>query len=538
MMEARLLWSLGLRKIAVPKISSGYCLLLRKIYDEDMEILKTGIIYCRVSSKEQIEGTSLDSQERACREYTERNGIKILETYVERGESAKTANRTEFNKALAFCTDKKNKVTFFIVYKLDRFARNQDDHVTVRAILRRAGTDLRSVTEPIDETPIGRAMEGVLSVFAEFDNNVRTERTKGGMLERLKQGVWPWIAPLGYFRPYQGSNIVPEEAIGSLIRLGFEEYSKGTHTFASIADFLNERGLKTKLGKPLTPQLMEKMLKNPLYCGVMKVWGEYEGAFDPIVSKSLFAKCQPDYIQSTQASPRSANNPVFPLRRLIVCDECRIPLTGSTSKGRHGKGYSYYHHHDKQCQKTKSIPKEAFEQQFVEYLDGISPDSEYEKLFKAIVLDIWKNNYKKIDEENEQINKQISTLTSERQKIFDFHLAGKYTDEEFEEQKKRISESISQKRLLIREKWDEEFEMEEVLEYCFSYVRNTSKSWIEADYKEKIRLQKLVFAGRIEFDGKKLGTAELRQVYKINQTFQSDKSSLVAPRGVEPLLPG
>jgi len=70
---------------------------------------KRGIIYCRVSSKDQIDGTSLSSQERFCREYTERNNIKILKTYIEKGESAKTANRTEFNKALAFCSGKKIK---------------------------------------------------------------------------------------------------------------------------------------------------------------------------------------------------------------------------------------------------------------------------------------------------------------------------------------------------------------------------------------------------------------------------------------------
>ena len=503
-----------------------------------METSKTGIIYCRVSSKEQVDGTSLGSQERFCKEYAERNNIKVLNVYVEKGESAKTVNRTEFNKALVFCGNAKNNVTFFIVYKLDRFARNQEDHVMVRALLKKGGTDLRSVTETIDETPVGKAMEGMISVFAELDNNMRTERTKQGMLERVKEGIWIWRAPLGYSRPYKGSNIVPDKEKSPLIRLGFEEYAKGTYTYKSIAQFLSERGLRTTIGKPPTPQIMEKILKNPAYCGIIKVWDVYKGAFEPIVSESLFAQCQPDYMKSAHALPRSVNNPLFPLRRLIVCGDCSIPLTGSTSKGRKGKGYPYYHHHDRHCQKTKSIPKETFEQDFVEYLDGITPDGEYEKLFKAIVLDIWKNNYKKIDEENIQINKQITVLTNERQKVFDFHLAGEYTTDEFEEQKKLINERISQKRLLIREKWDEEFEMEEVLEFCFSYVRNTAKAWIEADYKTKLRLQKLVFAGRVNFDGEKLGTAEFRQVYGINQAYQTDKSSLVAPRGVEPLFSG
>ena len=68
---------------------------------------KTGIIYCRVSSQEQVQGTSLTMQERYCRQYAEREHIKVLECFIEEGESAKTTNRTEFQKALAFCADKK-----------------------------------------------------------------------------------------------------------------------------------------------------------------------------------------------------------------------------------------------------------------------------------------------------------------------------------------------------------------------------------------------------------------------------------------------
>lgn len=499
---------------------------------------KTGIIYCRVSSKDQIEGTSLGSQERLCREYAERNNITILKVYIERGESAKTANRTEFNKALAFCSDKKNDVTFFIVYKLDRFARNQEDHVMVRALLKKAGTDLRSVTETIDETPIGKAMEGMISVFAELDNNMRTERTKQGMMERLKQGVWVWSAPLGYYRPYKGSNIVPEPQISNLIRLAFEEYSKGTYTYQKIASFLAKKGLRTKQGKEPSAQLMQKILTNPIYCGKIDVWGGHKGVFEAIISESLFQRCQPDYMKSAHASPRSFNNPLFPLRKLVICEKCQTPITGSSSTGRHGVKYPYYHHPHPSCDKAKSIPKKSFEQLFIECLDTITPDARYEKLFKAVVLDIWKNNYKTMDMENAKIRRDITALEAERQKVFDFHRAGKYTDDDFLEQKNKINDTINQKHSLIQEKREEEFEMEEMLDYCFSYIRTTAKSWIKADYATKLRLQKLVFAGSINYDGEKFGTPDLRLVYKINQHFRADKSSLVALRGIEPLFTG
>ncbi len=172
--------------------------------------VKTGIIYCRVSSKEQVEGTSLGFQEAQCREYAKREGIEILRVYIEKGESAKTANRTEFNKAINHCSEKKGMVGYFIVWKIDRFARNSDDHSVVRVILKRYGTQLRSVTEPIDNSPMGRMTENMLAAMAEFDNSSRAERTKGGQLTRLNEGVWCWHAPVGYYRPYKSQNIVPE----------------------------------------------------------------------------------------------------------------------------------------------------------------------------------------------------------------------------------------------------------------------------------------------------------------------------------------
>ena len=92
--------------------------------------VKKAIIYCRVSSPEQVEGTSLESQERMCREYAKREGISALEVFIDRGESAKTADRTEFIKAISFCSQKKNEVkttiknsTTLIHYKLFQIVR-------------------------------------------------------------------------------------------------------------------------------------------------------------------------------------------------------------------------------------------------------------------------------------------------------------------------------------------------------------------------------------------------------------------------------
>ncbi len=499
--------------------------------------IKTGIIYCRVSSKEQVEGTSLEMQERVCREYAAKNGVEILEVFVDRGESAKTADRPQFLKAIGFCSNKKRLINFFIVYKLDRFARNQDDHVSVRAILKRFNTELRSATEPISETSVGRAMEGMISVFAEFDNNVRTERTKGGMMERIKQGVWVWQAPIGYYRPHQGSNITPKSETASYIRLIFEEWAKGTYSYDSLAKFTAERGFRTKNGKLPFPQLIEKIIKNEIYAGIINVWDlRIDGAFEPIVDKELFARCQARRKGDGRANHRQVANPDFPLRR-TVCLTCLGSITGSYSRGRKGKKYAYYHHHKQNCENAVFIPKATFEQLFVEYLNEITPSIKYEKLFRVVMIDIWQSNYKKFDQENGQLRKQIERLEQERQEIFNLHRSGVYTDEEFLEQKNILSQRIREKSQLMNENRIEEFDMDEALTYCFNFIREGAKTWMRLRrYEFKMRFQNNLFPEKLQFNGKKFGTAKLASIYKLNQEYDGKKSNLVASRGVEPLF--
>ena len=498
---------------------------------------KTGIIYCRVSSSEQIENTSLESQERACREFAERQSISVVEPpFIERGESAKSANRTEFQKAIARCADKKQPISYFIVFKLDRFARNQDDHVTVRALLKRYGTELRSVTEPINETPVGRAMEGMISVFAEFDNNIRTERTRGGMLARARQGFWCWQAPLGYYRTTKKANITQNTEIAPYIQLAFEEWSKGIYTYESLAHYLDDRGMRTRYGKKPSSQLIEKILKNEIYCGVIDAFGERnEAAFAPIVSKELFARCQKN--KASLSGKRAPNNPLFPLRKLVLCSECAQIFTGSSSRGKMGKRYPYYHHQKQNCPLATSIPKSTFEQLFVEFLDSITPNAKFEKLFRAVILNTWQNSYKKLDQNNARIRREIDGLETERQRIFDLHRESKYTDNEFQEQKKLVNERISQKYQLVEDNRIEEFDMDLALNYCFEHVRETAKRWEMAKFGKKLRLQGLIFDGKVYFDGKQFGTQELSSIYRLNQEYGGKKSSLVAPRGIEPRLP-
>jgi site-specific DNA recombinase len=500
---------------------------------------KTGVMYCRVSSAEQVAGTSLEMQQRTCREWAERENIKIVHTpFIEEGESAKTANRTEFQKALAFCAAKKPKVDFFIVHKLDRFARSQEDHAVTQAFLKKHGTRLRSVTEQIDETPVGKAMEGMLSVFAEFDNNVRASRSKSGMVERLKQGVWVWAAPIGYKRLTQGGNLVADEERAPYVRLAFEEWAKGTYSLRSLSDFLYERGFRTHKNGKLRSQQIHNLLHNPLYVGIMRMGDiEFQGSFSSIVDEELYFKCQSRIRRKFSPSNPVSINPHFPLRRFAVCTECKTGLTGSFSTGRKKVRYPYYHHHKQNCPLATSLSKVVVEQSFTELLEEVSPKHKgYEKAFKAIVMDRWQANYKKLDAENSLLRKEIIALENERQRIFDLHRSGTYSDGEFVEQKDYINQLLQQKKQLSEEKRIEEFNMETALSYCFEFVRDSGDTWNsfneEPDYR--LRFQKMIFPEKVTFDGKKFDTTKMSIVYELNQTTGTDLQNLVRPPGLEP----
>src|SRR6059036_3549827 len=178
------------------------------------------VIYVRVSTKEQTENLSLPTQIRACEEYCKREGYEVLERFREEGESAKTTDRTELQNLLKYCRTHKGKVHFVVVYNLTRFAREKYDHFALRAHLKSLGISLRSATEPIDDTSTRKLMEGVLAAFAQFDNDVRSDRTRAGMRAALELGRWTFLAPLGYLNAHRstGRSLIPDPERAPLVR--------------------------------------------------------------------------------------------------------------------------------------------------------------------------------------------------------------------------------------------------------------------------------------------------------------------------------
>jgi DNA invertase Pin-like site-specific DNA recombinase len=214
------------------------------------------VIYIRVSTKEQTENLSLSTQLKACDEYCQRQGFEVLARFREEGESAKSADRTELQKMLHYCRLHKGRVQFVVVFNLTRFAREKYDHFVLRAHLKSLGISLRSATEPIDDTSTGKLMEGVLAAFAQFDNDVRSERTRGGMRAALELGRWTFLAPLGYLNAPRamGNSLIPDPERASLVRRAFQDFATGRFTKHEVRKAVNDLGLKTRRGQPVPSQ--------------------------------------------------------------------------------------------------------------------------------------------------------------------------------------------------------------------------------------------------------------------------------------------
>ena len=296
------------------------------------------MIYCRVSTVEQTQNLSLPTQEARCREYCERAGLTVARVFVDAGESAKTANRPQLQKMLSYCREQKCSIRAVVVYQLNRFSRDSRDHHVLRGLLLGLGISVRSVTEPIDDTSTGKLMESMFAALAQWDNDVRGERTKAGMSEAGRRGRFPF-RPLGYrngSRALGEPSLVPDADLGPLVTRAFEHYASTKSLKSDILRTFAALGLKGRNGRAITPQTLDRMFRNPIYVGrvVVKGWKlDVRGDFVPLVSADVFRQVQLKLSSSSQAEPRKTLRNDFPLRRFVRCATCDTKLTGELVNG-------------------------------------------------------------------------------------------------------------------------------------------------------------------------------------------------------------
>jgi DNA invertase Pin-like site-specific DNA recombinase len=393
-----------------------------------------------------MEGTSLESQQAACSEYTKSKNIDILKVFIEQGESAKFADRTQLLELIEFCRKNKGSVDALLVWKVDRFARNVADHFSVKSTLAKLGVRIISVTEPIDNNPEGNLMETILAGFAEFDNSVRAMRTVQGMRRRIQDGIFPWRPPLGYKSSVSGTEKknapdLPDEPSFSLVRRAFQEFATGAYTKAEIGRLMSRWGLVTVRGKALAPQSLDELFNNPFYMGTLvDPWSgeEHPGKHTPVVTRAEFTRVQQVISARRRAVPHRKEREEFPLRGIVRCEACRHQLTAAFSRGR-SNSYPYYLCSQKQCaRRGKSVPAAKVHDEFTSFLDEIAPRPELIDEIAERVIKIAEEDKQSRSHQQRRRRKTIGQLEAQVNELIRMRAQQLLTNEEFLRQKQGL----------------------------------------------------------------------------------------------------
>lgn len=225
--------------------------------------MKTAVIYTRVSSKEQVAGTSLDTQLAECMRFAERAGYSIDGVYTDAGLSAKAAdNRPELQRALKRCMQ--NGVKALIVYKVDRLSRNTADGIAIREMLKRAGCEVVSATEGFTADPLGDAMSSILLTFAQLDNAQRAARCRTGMEETALRGGWCHKAPEGFDRTKNadGLPVLVINERGRALQVILQDYAAGRILKSEYYSQCASIGISKRIA--------EKIPDRDIYAGIIR----------------------------------------------------------------------------------------------------------------------------------------------------------------------------------------------------------------------------------------------------------------------------
>ena len=311
-------------------------------------LLKIGAAYIRVSDERQDE-YSPDSQLKKIREYAAKEGYQIPDDYVfyDDGISGKsTRKRDEFNQMIAIAKEKDHPFDKIYVWKFSRFARNQEESLVYKNLLRKKDVAVVSVSEPLPEGPYGALIERIIEWMDEFYLINLGAEVKRGMAEKASRGEPLCAPPFGYVM--RDGQYFPDEESGAadVVREIFQRYADG-EGMREIAVALGDRGVKTKGGNKPDKRWISYTLNNPCFIGKIR-WSTdgsravtrlkydndsimtVQGSHEPLIDTELWERVQARIAQQKKTYPayaRQDQSVGYMLKGLVRCSACGGALT-------------------------------------------------------------------------------------------------------------------------------------------------------------------------------------------------------------------
>ena len=405
---------------------------------------KFAVSYLRVSTRGQAErgggadeGFSIPAQREANKRKALSMGAIVGKEFVDRGASAKSADRPELQKMLEYVKENADRVDYVIVHKVDRLARNRGDDIDIMRTLRECGVQLVSASESIDDTPAGMLLHGIMSSIAEFYSQNLANEVKKGMGEKVKSGGTPTRAPLGYLnirrmddKGREERTVVLDEERAPLIKLAFEEYATGNWTVNDLAEHLAACGLTTRAtpripSVPVDKRVLNTVLVNPYYKGVVTYKGvEYAGNHPALVATDVWQQVQ-DVLASHVNGERTREHPHF-LKGSLYCRQCGSRMIVTYAKARSGVRYPYFicagrhSKREKDC-KQKAVLIDEVERQVEQIYDRYSLSPELRKYLEKYLQTNIKDEQEKYEAELGGLRREKDKLERKRKKLLEAH---------------------------------------------------------------------------------------------------------------------
>ena len=424
---------------------------------------KKAVSYLRVSTRGQAErgggadeGFSIPAQREANKRKAAGMGAIVIKEFVDRGTSAKSADREDLQKMLAYI--KENDIDFVIVHKVDRLARNREDDMEIMRILRERDVRLVSTSEAIDDSPSGMLLHGIMSSIAEFySRNLANEVIKG-LDQKVKNGGTISRAPLGYLnvrkvdeKGREERTVELDQERAPLVRRAFKLYATGDWTVKNLAEYLAVRGLTTRStprvpSKPIDKGTLGKILVNPYYKGLVRFNGNYHpGCHTLLIDEETWQKVQ-DILSSHLNGERTREHPHF-LKSTVYCDSCGGRLIIQYAKSKSGLRYPYFscgarHRKSNGC-KQKSILIEDVERLIENLYDTISLKPELRKELENWIASEIDKSAADFETERRELELEKDKLERKQKKLLETYYADAIPMDLFKAEQEELTSALT-----------------------------------------------------------------------------------------------
>jgi site-specific DNA recombinase len=400
------------------------------------------VSYLRVSTKEQAErdgdpeGYSIPAQREANLRAAAALGADVIAEFVDRGESARSADRPELKQMLEFVSQE--PISFCIVHKVDRLARNRADDVEINLALTKAGVRLISATENIDETPSGMLLHGIMSSIAEFYSRNLANEVLKGLTQKARSGGTVSRAPMGYRNirtvdelGREARTVEIDEVRAPLVRWAFERYTEGDISIKTLATELEVRGLTTpptptRPSRPIYANHLHKIFQNSYYKGDVTFQGvSYEGRHEPLVSVAIWQKVQ-DVMAAHVVGEKVRRHQHY-LNGSIYCGNCHSRLSVQMSTNRHGVTYEYFvcaGRHDKRTECTqRALQIDEVEERVANLYSTVTLGAEARGNLETELLALLGTEFEDAELVRATLTRQRITLQDKQRKLLEAHYA-------------------------------------------------------------------------------------------------------------------